>query len=166
MRICDVDGCGKAHMGKGLCGLHYQRLNKRGNLEVTVMRGESPYDRVMAKVIVQPNGCWIFTGVLTENGYGHIRVGRTMRMAHVVTYELKYGAVPAGMELDHKHCSTRACCNPEHVLPATHLENIRRGVSESSTWGFARLSPADRSTQASIAAKARWAKFAQERELI
>lgn len=92
------------------------------------MRGLPAFDRVMARVSVSSNGCWIFTGFLTGNGYGHIRSGSTMLMAHRVTYEHQNGPVPTGMELDHK-CRCRACVNPDHMEPVTHQENVRRGIA-------------------------------------
>jgi hypothetical protein len=33
------------------------------------------------------------------------------------------------MELDHFACENRACCNPAHVRPVTHRENVLRGRS-------------------------------------
>lgn len=110
----------------------------------------------MAKVAVQPNGCWLFTGSLTEKGYGRIKVDGSMRRTHVVMFEDKYGPIPEGKELDHFHCHTRACCHPDHAEPVTHSENIRRAVARSATWGWARLSPSERTNQARVAATARW----------
>lgn len=34
--------------------------------------------------------------------------------------------VPYGKELDHV-CRVRACVNPAHLEPVTHIENVRRG---------------------------------------
>src|SRR5579859_2208655 len=143
MRVCSVEGCSAKHLAKGLCSVHYQRFYKRGTLETTVMRGATVVARILAKVTIQPNGCWLFTGgALTSNGYGHIRVGRTMRTAHVMMYQDKYGPVPEGMELDHFFCQQKACCNPDHVEPVTHLENTKRSVAqktaEHGAWGFGR----------------------------
>jgi hypothetical protein len=110
----------------------------------------------MAKVVFLPDGCWLFTGFLTTKGYGHIRDGRKMRAAHVVIWEAKNGPVPNGKELDHVQCQRKACCNPDHVEPVTHIENIRRAVAQSSAWGFARLSEDERRAQAQRAAAVRW----------
>jgi len=41
-------------------------------------------------------------------------------------YEYFKGPVPDGLELDHL-CRVRSCCNPDHLEPVTHKENIRRG---------------------------------------
>lgn len=71
---------------------------------------------------VDENGCWIFRGYInTRNGYGYI--GR--KPAHRVYYEKHVGAIPAGLEIDHK-CRNRACVNPDHLEPVTHSENALR----------------------------------------
>lgn len=78
--------------------------------------------------------CWIWQGT-QRGGYGlksNPAYSRTTKNApkmigaHVFYYEQKYGKVPTGKVLDHK-CNYRICCNPDHVEPKTHAENIRRG---------------------------------------
>ena len=78
--------------------------------------------------------CWIWLGT-TRGGYGMITnpnyhpISNPSKMigAHVYFYEQKYGKVPNGLVLDHIICDNRICCNPDHVIPKTHTENIRRG---------------------------------------
>jgi hypothetical protein len=128
MKTCSVEGCIGKHLAKGYCRAHYLRLWRHGSLDKLTMRGEPVLDRIKAKIKINERECWIFTGCLTENGYGHVRDDEgNMRHAHIVTYEKKFGPVPPGLELDHFFCDTRPCCNPDHVAPTTHLENVRRG---------------------------------------
>lgn len=73
--------------------------------------------------------CWIWQMHCSPKGYGmytHKIEGRS-RAAHRVYWEREHGPVPDGLELDHL-CGQRACVNPEHLEPVTHVENIRRGV--------------------------------------
>lgn len=73
-------------------------------------------------------GCWLWQGALAH-GYGIVGRNQTgSTNVHKVIYILTHGLVPDGMELDHL-CRNRACCNPEHLEPVTHLENMARGVS-------------------------------------
>lgn len=86
-------------------------------------------DRIMDKVMEDSNGCWIFTGHLNNMGYGTIGTGGKYGVkakAHRLTYEYLVGPIVAGLELDHL-CRVPACCNPDHLEPVTHKENLMRG---------------------------------------
>jgi len=90
-------------------------------------------DRIMSKVRIEKSGCWIFTGRLHKQGYGEIDVpgptGKYMpKLAHVVMWEAKRGTIAPGLELDHL-CRMESCCNPDHLEPVTHRENVRRGMA-------------------------------------
>lgn len=92
-------------------------------------------ERLWRYIQPEPNsGCWLWDGALSGVGYGVLNVGQAesgggrskIRYAHVLSYEIHKGVVPEGLELDHI-CRTRSCCNPDHVEPVTHAENLRRG---------------------------------------
>jgi hypothetical protein len=65
-------------------------------------------------------------------------------MAHRVVYTLLVGPIPEGFTLDHTchnadstcpggwGCPHRRCCNPAHLEPVTHQENILRGEGEAA----------------------------------
>lgn len=75
---------------------------------------------------VTESGCWIWTAHCHNKGYGVVSVDRKMRLAHRMAYELTYGQVQKGLDLDHL-CRVRCCVNPAHLEPVTRLENVRRG---------------------------------------
>ncbi len=73
--------------------------------------------------------CWMWTGAYDgKRQYGRIRRGGRddgLVPAHVVAYELEYGPVPDGLELDHL-CRRGGCVRPSHLEAVTHAENQRR----------------------------------------
>ncbi len=83
-------------------------------------------ERFWEKVSVEPNsGCWLWLASTTF-GYGVFGWRGKTPYAYQVAYRELVGPVPDGLELDHL-CRTPLCCNPEHLEPVTHAENVRRG---------------------------------------
>lgn len=89
-------------------------------------------DRIWQRITVTDAGCWEWdTLPPAGKGYGRIWVGsrsdgtRRMTYSHIAAYETFVGPVPEGAELDHL-CRNRACCNPEHLDPVSHRENLMR----------------------------------------
>ena len=86
-------------------------------------------ERFMGRTRHEPSGCVVWTGSLTAEGYGNLRIPGEDRndYAHRVSYELHVGAIPEGLVIDHL-CRNRACVNPSHLEPVPHIENVRRGL--------------------------------------
>lgn len=86
-------------------------------------------DRFWSKCIPEPmTGCWLWFGATNTAGYGQFAVTTENHVfTHRHAYSTLVGAIPAGLVLDHR-CRVRCCCNPSHLEPVTHRENILRGV--------------------------------------
>lgn len=77
--------------------------------------------------------CWLWTSALSVAGYGVFMLhDKNLMLAHRVAYTLCKGPIPIGKSLDHL-CRNTACCNPDHVEPVSHKENIRRGRTSEAT---------------------------------
>jgi hypothetical protein len=127
--------CGSAITAKGLCVKHYRRLQRHGDPEVVHrVRGGTKADHFWPKVnkdgpipdyAPDLGQCWIWTRAHFKLGYGAFWYDGKLLYAHIVSYELEVGLVPAGLELDHL-CRVRDCVRPTHLEPVTHLINVRR----------------------------------------
>jgi hypothetical protein len=93
---------------------------------------QSDIARFMDKVMPEPNsGCWLWMGSVKPLGYGSFNLGRRPSrrtlQAHRFSYMADKGAIPAGLQLDHK-CRIRCCVNPDHLEPVTAGENVARSM--------------------------------------
>lgn len=85
--------------------------------------------------------CWLWTAKITRDGYGCFAItnnGKTQyRGAHRVAYEMSFGSIPDGMDIDHI-CFNRRCVRPEHLRLASRSQNLqnRRGAQTNSKSGI------------------------------
>lgn len=131
-RRCSIDGCEKKHCAKGWCEMHYVRWRKHGD-PTYQLTAEARFKR---RVLVTAD-CWFWNGTLMRNGYATFYNGVRRQLVHRYSYELHYGPIPDGMQVDHI-CHTRNCVNPKHlraVTPKQNCENLS-GPSTRSTTGI------------------------------
>lgn len=86
-------------------------------------------EQVLLRCAATASGCLVYPETL-PNGYGFTHVGRVAVLTHRLVWLALRGPIPAGLELDHvrtRGCTSRACCNVEHLEPVEHRENVLRG---------------------------------------
>jgi hypothetical protein len=71
--------------------------------------------RVKSRILLDANGCWLWTGTKNRKGYGQISVGNWPKAAHRLSYELFVGPLNNEQWLCHK-CDVPACVNPDHLF--------------------------------------------------
>jgi len=96
-------------------------------------------ERLLERVIISPDGCWIFNGATNDSGYGVVRVGGVLWKAHRYSFTVLLGPIPPTLDLGHLcHdrdlscppgiCLHRRCIRPGHLMPMTIDENRHEAV--------------------------------------
>ena len=125
LKKCLVCSCPKPSRSKGFCNLHYQRhirgIPMDGNPKPTLL------ERIMAKVTVIPDGCWLWTGARAgmrpNHLYGYINIDGRLHRVHRVLWEINRGLSLGTLHLLHR-CDNPLCVNPDHTFPGTHQDNM------------------------------------------
>lgn len=105
-----------------------KRTEQKDSSLLTIEGVEIP-TRIAAKIKPNPStGCFEWTGALDGRGYGNVRVGRQVRKAHRVVYEVVRGPVAPELDCDHL-CRVPSCVRPSHLQPVRHVVNVRRGAA-------------------------------------
>lgn len=150
--MCSVPNCELPKLTRGMCKRHYTRWWKHGDpLAGGGFRGLTTLERFW-QYVKKSDGCWEWWGP-KSHGYGTLADGNVRGCpfvrAHVFSWRLHNdGAiVPPGMEVRHL-CGNPPCCNPAHLAPGTHAQNMQDMIGHNrSTRGerdaMAKLTRAD-----------------------
>ena len=98
-------------------------------------RHGSPYrnleERLLANSFQDENGCWLWLGTKSRDGYGRISLWitgegrRRVLQAHRLSYTVFIGEIPPGHDLDHSLGCLRCCIHPNHLVPKPYKEHRR-----------------------------------------
>lgn len=131
---CSRPGCNRPYHSKGLCGVHYTRLYKTGQYELSEA-GEMNQPTTLAERfwvrVVEGDKCWKWRGAIDVKGYARVKFKGIENFAHRVSFEIHHGAIPPGMDIDHK-CRNRSCVNPAHLHAVTHDVNMQNLASRNA----------------------------------
>ena len=89
---------------------------------------KSTIERFLNKIKINEKGCWIWTGNVSNKGYGRFRFEGHKGYAHIFSFQYFNGPIPKGHEVDHL-CRDSLCSNPDHLDAVTHNINVKRGLA-------------------------------------
>lgn len=130
--VLDGEQCQRDHYANGYCGMHDSQMKRRGritNLLPTAGRehiGLPSIERFALRV--QPGGddgnCWVWTGNLDDEGYGHFSDQKKNQYAHRWAWEHLVGELKDGIQLDHI-CKNPPCARPSHLQTLTQGKHAK-----------------------------------------
>ena len=90
--------------------------------------------RFWRKVDKRADGCWVWTGSLTESGHGRYDIDGAVTRVHRLTWILaRERDIPEmviwkgelkPLVIRHLMCDNEACCNPAHLVGGAQGENV------------------------------------------
>lgn len=91
----------------------------------------SHLERILNKC-TKVGDCLIWKGAVTRgrNGYGRIRIKRKGWCVHRVVWTITKGLIPDNRVILHS-CDTPLCCNVEHMVIGTQLDNVKDMIKKN-----------------------------------
>jgi hypothetical protein len=120
-RVCSFEGCGRPHYGRDFCKSHHSQFWKGAELKPLSGKALPVNERFWSKVN-KTDTCWLWTGELSSDGYGRVRIDGVKVAVHRWAFEDAGGVIPEGMQIDHV-CRVRNCVNASHLRPVTNKQN-------------------------------------------
>lgn len=90
-----------------------------------------PPARFLARVEIDPDGCWLWTPPLTADGYGKFYWGGRTYRAHRWLFQWAHNLTDRQMPPEVCHaCDKRACVLETCLFPGTKEDNMRDMMSK------------------------------------
>lgn len=89
----------------------------------------SMQDKFRDQYVVDPCGCWEWTGLKDKDGYGLMPYAGKMWRANIVSLTLN-GRAPGKGQMACHTCDNPPCVNPAHLYPGTNQQNVDDAVSK------------------------------------
>lgn len=126
--FCEIDGCGKKAVGRGLCTNHWKKWSAYGDPRFPDQRGRIPHtwewlEENFRKLYKVNGECWDWIWSKEKTwGYGRVVLSGQAIKAHRASYMIHVGDIPEGLIVCHL-CDRPICVNPDHLFLGTDFTN-------------------------------------------
>jgi hypothetical protein len=100
-----------------------------GSLAIPQENVEEIAARIQSHAQRNADGCLIWVGCTTRDGYGGMSLDGRKVGAHRLAYAVFNGPIPSGVQVCHS-CDVRACIEPTHLWLGTNSDNQRDAVDK------------------------------------
>lgn len=127
-QACTVGGCAKPRKSSMYCSMHESRMTRTGRTDLKTVAERIAENSVAVPIV----GCWIWSGALTADGYGRMKINGKSVLAHRASLADAEGGFDNDLCVCHR-CDTPACVNPHHLFLGTNLDNVSDRVAKGRT---------------------------------
>lgn len=152
MRTCSIDGCGKKHLSRGWCAMHYRRWWLHGDVNAVLGTPPGEATKYLREVVLSYEGdeCLTWPYATLANGYAQVRFEGRSQLVSRLACEEECGPAPTPLHEAAHSCGRgdRACVARRHLSWKTHVQNeadkVRHGtIVRGERQGNAKLTEAD-----------------------
>ena len=125
-RICNIEDCGKPHVGLGYCKKHYHRFKAHGDPNYTKLRERDAGKNFLRDALMSDTDECIIWPYYLRDGYAVMRIdGKYWRLNRYVLTITSPRESYDGFVAAHAPvvCHNTACINKRHLRWATDKEN-------------------------------------------
>ncbi len=121
--------CGRRLNSSNGLHVHVSRLHHMSAMDYYLLYLDVLVHRIVVhtkpvEVVEGMSACWEWTGLRSKRGYGRMRVaGASTDAAHRYALLTRLGSLDNAETARHR-CDNPPCCNPDHLEPGSHLENV------------------------------------------
>lgn len=125
MKICSIEGCGRKHLAKGYCDLHYWRNHRHGSPFANPDNDGQPLAWLTKHARWESDACLPWPYGRNSHGYGSIAFGGKHIGAHRAMCIIAHGEPPFPAAHAAHSCGRghEGCVNPKHLRWASAAEN-------------------------------------------
>lgn len=126
LRVCSIEGCGKAVRKRGWCAAHYTRFLRYGDpLGGSTRKGEASAFLESTVFSFEGNECLIWPFSTNSGGYGKVWHDGKTRDVHRIVCEREHGPPPTPRHQAAHSCGKGhlGCVNRKHLEWKTPREN-------------------------------------------
>ena len=120
---CSVPTCTERARSHGMCGTHFMRMERNGDLILRQAAKGLPKEWLQRHVTHKGDECLLWPFSLDSDGYGHINARPHHTNAHSWMCEAAYGPKPSWADEAAHNCGNRRCVNPRHLRWSTYSDN-------------------------------------------
>lgn len=148
---CSVEGCIKQQFARGLCGTHYNKLRRYGDVNAGRVADGSGLQWIIDNMFHEGDECLIWPYSLTKKGRARAIYQGKRIFAQRLMCMIRHGKPPTPEHETLHSCGKGhlGCMHPDHMKWGTHAENMAE-MAEHGTSNHGEKNPFAKLTEPDV----------------